>query len=69
MSKYSLVDIQIRHLRHQSRHTIMSTIQLPAGTTTTFYPDVPSDMEDMTVAELKAYAIRAFEKANDVSRS
>jgi hypothetical protein len=69
MSKYSLVHLQLRNLSHLPRRDLVSTIQLPAGTTTTYYPAVPDNVDEMTVAELKAYAISEFEKANDTDGS
>lgn len=68
MSKYLLVNLELRNLSHLAHLNLMSTIRLPAGTTTTYYPSVPDGVDEMTIAELKAYTISEFEKANDAKQ-
>jgi hypothetical protein len=64
MSKYKIVHLNLAQVIDWPNWTLISTIRLPAGTDTTHYPPVPEDAADMTIAELKAYALAEFEKAN-----
>lgn len=64
MSKYSLVHLNFGNLNHYPHWNLISTILLPSGTTTTHYPAVPQNADQMTLAQLKAYALAEFEKAN-----
>lgn len=64
MSKYKLISLNCANLNQGTAWNLVSTIMLPAGTTTTHYPPVPANADGMTLAELKAYALSEFEKAN-----
>ena len=64
MSKYTLVHLNIANLNQGTAWNLISTIKLPAGSTTTYTPPSPADADSMTLAELKAYALAEFEKAN-----
>ncbi|MFA0994702.1 MULTISPECIES: hypothetical protein [Pseudomonas syringae group] len=65
MSKYKLVHLNLGNVIGWPNWTLISTIRLPAGTDTTHYPPTPENADGMTIAELKAYALAEFEKAND----
>ena len=64
-SKYKLVHLNLANLNAGDGWNLISTILLPAGTTTTHYPKSPANVDAMSIAELKAYALQEFEKAND----
>lgn len=64
MSKYKLVHLNCGNINQGAHWNLIATIMLPAGTTTTYYPAIPDNADDLTLAELKAYALSEFEKAN-----
>ncbi|WP_285374250.1 hypothetical protein [Pseudomonas sp. lyk4-TYG-107] len=64
-SKYKLMSLNLANLHAGDGWNLLATILLPAGTTTNFSPKSPANADSMSVAELKAYALREFEKAND----
>ncbi len=64
-SKYKLAGLNLANLHAGDGWNLIATILLPAGTTTTYYPKSPANVDAMSVAELKAYALVEFEKAND----
>lgn len=64
-SKYTLVTVNLANLDAGNGWNLLAKIRLPAGTTTDYSPKSPASIDSMSVAELKAYVLREFEKAND----
>lgn len=65
MSKYKLNSLNLANLHAGEHWNLVADIQLPAGSSTTYYPPTPKNSDQMTIAELKAYALAEFERAND----
>ena len=64
-SRYTLVKIDLANLDAGNGWNLLATIRLPAGSTTNYNPKSPANIDSMSVAELKAYVLREFERAND----
>ncbi|AZE54604.1 hypothetical protein C4K03_2449 [Pseudomonas synxantha] len=64
-SRYTLIGINLVNLDAGAAWNLIATIRLPAGTTTTYSPKNPDNVDSMTVGQLKQYALNEFSKAND----
>ncbi|UFQ02242.1 hypothetical protein [Pseudomonas fitomaticsae] len=61
--KWKLVHVTLGNLNHGLCQPAITVIG-PSQATTTFHPKAPDNIDSLTVAELKAWALSEWTKAN-----